>query len=101
LLPILGAICCCKEDYRDVGRATLTDDLLAVLCELHALPALPSQFFEGFRTMGILASFNFRSFANSPQLTNADYSMDRFVKITGRRDDEGPVPELSPRSKSD
>ena len=35
------------------------------------------------------------------QVTSADYAMDGFVKISGRREDEGPVPDLSHRSKSE
>ena len=35
------------------------------------------------------------------QITNADYAMDGFVKVSGRREDEGPVPNLSHRSKSE
>ena len=35
------------------------------------------------------------------QITGADYAMDGFVKVSGRRKDEGPVPDLSRRSKSE
>jgi len=38
---------------------------------------------------------------NFLQFTNADHSMENFTKITGRREDEGPVPDLSRRSKND
>ncbi|KAI9513327.1 retinal short-chain dehydrogenase/reductase [Russula earlei] len=34
-------------------------------------------------------------------LTNADYAMESFIKISGRREDEGAAPDLSRRSKSD
>lgn len=35
------------------------------------------------------------------QFTSADYAMDGFVKVSGRREDEGPVPNLAHRSKSE
>ncbi|KAI0082386.1 retinal short-chain dehydrogenase/reductase [Panus rudis PR-1116 ss-1] len=34
-------------------------------------------------------------------LSGADYGMDEFVKISGKRPEEGPAPEISDRSKSD
>lgn len=35
------------------------------------------------------------------QFTSADYAMDGFVKVSGRREDEGPVPNLAHRAKSE
>jgi hypothetical protein len=35
------------------------------------------------------------------QTTDADSAMETFVKITGRREDEGAVSDLPSRSKSD
>ncbi|KAH9977708.1 retinal short-chain dehydrogenase/reductase [Lactifluus volemus] len=72
--------------------------IIATLDEQHS-QTIYLPFYANFMPfLRFLPSF-LRDFAQ--WLTNADYSMDRFVKITGRRDDEGPVPELSPRSKSD
>ncbi|KAI0005082.1 retinal short-chain dehydrogenase/reductase [Russula compacta] len=46
----------------------------------------------------LLPSF-LRDFAQ--WFTNADYAMESFTKVSGRREDEGAVPDLFPRSKSD
>jgi hypothetical protein len=51
--------------------------------------------------MGTSALLNFRPSANDMQFSYADYAMDGFVKISGRREDEGTVPDISRRSKGD
>lgn len=56
-------------------------------------------FFGNFTPLLRLFPSFLRDFAQ--WFTNADYAMESFVKITGRREGEGPVPNLSTRSKSD
>ncbi|KAI0278837.1 retinal short-chain dehydrogenase/reductase [Russula aff. rugulosa BPL654] len=56
-------------------------------------------FFANFTPLLRLFPSFLRDFAQ--WFTNADYAMESFVKITGRREDEGAVPDLTTRSKSD
>jgi NAD(P)-dependent dehydrogenase (short-subunit alcohol dehydrogenase family) len=56
-------------------------------------------FFANFTPLLRLFPSFLRDFAQ--WFTNADYAMESFVKITGRREGEDAVPDLSTRSKSD
>ncbi|KAI0268187.1 retinal short-chain dehydrogenase/reductase [Gloeopeniophorella convolvens] len=76
----------------------VTKAIIAVMDEQHSQTVyLP--FYTNFTpALRLLPSF-LRDFAQ--WLSGADYGMDGFVKVSGRREDEGPTPGLSSRSKSD
>jgi len=77
---------------------TVVKAIIAALDEQHSRTIyLP--FYANFTpVLRLLPSF-LRDFAQ--WYTNADYSMVDFVKASGRRVDEGPLPDISRRSKND
>ncbi|KAI0068718.1 retinal short-chain dehydrogenase/reductase [Artomyces pyxidatus] len=81
-----------------VQPVTVTKAVIAALDEQHS------------RTLYLPFYVNFTPFLNSMPsfvrdfaqwLSGADYAMQEFVKVSGRRADEGPVPETVSRSKAD
>jgi len=72
--------------------------IITVLDEQHSRTVyLP--FYANFTPLLSLLPSYLRDLAQ--WITGADYAMDGFVKVSGRREDEGPVPSLSHRSKSE
>jgi len=77
---------------------TVVKAIVAALDEQHS-QTIYLPFFANFTPLlRVFPSF-LRDFAQ--WFTNADYAMESFVKVSGRREDEGAVPEPSRRSKSD
>jgi len=77
---------------------TVVKAIIAALDEQHS-QTIYLPFFANFTPLlRVFPSF-LRDFAQ--WFTNANYAMERFVKVSGRREDEGAVPEPSRRSKSD
>jgi len=72
--------------------------IIAVLDEQHS-QTLYLPFFANFTPLLCLLPSFLRDFAQ--WFSDADYAMKPFIKITGRREDESAVPDISPRSKSD
>jgi len=77
---------------------TVVKAIIAALDERHSRTIYLPFYANFVLLLRLLPSF-LRDFAQ--WITNADYSMKNFTKITGRREDEGPVPDLSRRSKDD
>jgi len=77
---------------------TVVKAIIAVLDEQHS-QAIYLPFFANFTSLLRLLPSFLRDFAQ--WFTNADYAMENFTKVSGRRADEGPLPDLSHRSKSD
>jgi len=77
---------------------TVVKTIITVLDEQHSRTVyLP--FYTNFTPLLSLLPSYLRDLAQ--WVTGADYAMDGFVKVSGRREDEGPVPDLAHRSKSE
>ncbi|KAI9447962.1 retinal short-chain dehydrogenase/reductase [Lactarius indigo] len=87
-----------RFSFPSLEPITVVKAIITVLDEQHSRTVyLP--FYANFTPLlGLLPSY-LRDLAQ--WITGADYGMDGFVKVSGRREDEGPVPDLSHRSKSE
>jgi hypothetical protein len=88
-------------DHHSIGRATVAGDNGAILYPVRTIPQDPAELREGSAPMGTIGSIHLRLavpylliLVHLSQITGADYAMSEFVKITGRRPEEGPLSDL-------
>ncbi|KAH9999947.1 retinal short-chain dehydrogenase/reductase [Russula vinacea] len=83
--------------FPSLEPVTVVKAIIAALDEQHSQTIYMPFFANLAPLLRLLPSF-LRDFAQ--WYSDADYAMESFIKITGRREDEGAVPDLSSRSKA-